>query len=128
MKCQCRCVKELQKNSLMEVPEFWEERARDQIRLTSGRLRRRGAKKQLPLPPESVWKLELQGQPERKEVDGHDMVLISYTMTGTVLTDFESPGISEPQLKQIGGIWREPFILPLDPELLFSTDRFCLCP
>ncbi len=84
-------------------------------------------KQQLPLPPESGWNITLNAAPKRQTIDGHDLVTVDYTLSTTILTDFQSPGISEPSLASIGGSWNEPFTFPVDPELIFQRTRFaCL--
>ena len=42
----------------------------------------------------------------------------------SLLSDFESPAVSEPQLRQVGGAWNEPYVLPIDPELLFQRTGY----
>jgi hypothetical protein len=81
-------------------------------------------KQQLPLPPESNWTITFQGVPQRVTVDGHDLVAVNFNFSATLLTDFASPGVSEPSLADIGGVWNEPFTLPIDPELVFQRTRF----
>jgi Lysyl oxidase len=113
---------------------FWTERAKDQISLMSYRLVFRDSyydanesKGALPLPPEEVWHIQFTGSPYRTNVSGHDLVIRNYTFTSTLLTSEDSPAISEPALASIGGQWAEPFILPVDPELLFQRTGFaCL--
>ena len=52
---------------------------------------------------------------------------VDYRFSSTLLTDAASPAISEPRLRQIGGTWSEPFILPVDPELVLQrTGYACL--
>ncbi len=106
--------------------DFWLDRAKRQIRLTSMKLnfRNNPPKKQLPLPPEDQWKIELTSDPERTTKDGHDVVMVNYSFSGILLTDKASPGLSEPALKNIGGQWDEPFLLPVDPELIFQRTGF----
>jgi hypothetical protein len=110
---------------------FWRERARAQIRLATYRLVYRNffydpedGKGQLPLPPESLWQIELVGNPERSDVDGHDYVLVGYRFTSTLLTDPASPAEAEPALTEPGGIWQEDLVLPIDPELLVQRTGF----
>ena len=108
---------------------FWKERASAQLRLTVYRLVFRqyfhsAARSALPLPPEPLWNITLAGTPARRTVDGHDVVSVPYQFSSTLLSDFTSPGVSEPQLAKIGGTWDEPFILPIDPELLFQRTGF----
>jgi hypothetical protein len=113
--------------SLQEMPlAFWAERAKAQIRLTSLRLSYRNGKNkaQLPLPPESLWNVQLQNTPVRETIDGHDVVSIAYKFSTTILTDDASPGASEPKLKDIGGVWTEPFTFPVDPEYIFQRTGF----
>ncbi|MFO7538780.1 MAG: lysyl oxidase family protein, partial [Chloroflexota bacterium] len=109
----------------------WLALAQRQLQLTNYRLNFRNYiyanKGQLPLPPRELWQLELTSQPRREQVDIHDYVLIDYRFTGTLLSDAESPAQSEPALATEGGVWNEPFILPLDPNLLFQrTGNACL--
>lgn len=117
---------------LIAQPEsIWQERARAQARLMTYRLVFRNffyeeveAKGQLPLPPEEKWQITLLGSPERATVDGHDLVLIDYRLQSTLLTDGESPAAADEALGTIGGTWSEPFVLPLDPELLLQRTGF----
>lgn len=102
---------------------FWEARARRQTRMTNYRLAFRqffhDDKLQLPLPPDAGLHYEFAGDgPRRDSVDGHDVVVIDYTLTGTLLADVASIPASEPALVAVGGTWEEPFVLPLDPEYL----------
>lgn len=117
---------------LEESDEFWTELARRQIRLTRYRLTLRTfnylGKGPLPLPPEEVWSIELdEAGPSRETVDNHDLVLIDYSFSSTLLTDAESPAESEPELATTGGVWEEPFVLPLDPDFLLQrTGNACI--
>lgn len=117
---------------LQESEAFWEERARRQTQLTYRRLNFRNFvytdKGQLPLPPESLWEFQFDpAGPSRQTIQGRDLVVIGYTLSTTLLTDEASPGIVEPALAEIGGVWHEPFILPLDPEMLYQrTGNACL--
>src|SRR5262249_52542221 len=111
---------------------FWVERAKAQLRLTTYRLVYRQSfydekKHALPLPPEPKWHVRLVGTPHRYSVQGHDLVGVRYTFASVLLTDAASPGISEPKLAKVGGVWKEPFMLPVDPELVFQrTGYACL--
>lgn len=116
---------------LNETEDFWKKRAEKQISLTNYRLTYRGdyyeeteGKNQLPLPPQEIWNIEIVGKPERQKTDGHDIVAVKYMLQSTLLTDKDSPGLSEPQLEEIGGEWQEPFVLPIDPILLFQRTGF----
>lgn len=116
--------------SLIAKPaDFWKTRARNQINLTTYRLVFRqyfygGGKMQLPLPPKEAQEITLSGKPKRQTVDGHDYVLVDYTTSGVLVTSVESPKVAEPKLEKVGGKWSEPFVLPIDPELLFQRTRF----
>lgn len=109
---------------------FWTDLAKRQIRLTSLRLSFRngfypkGTKWQLPLPPEELWNIEFTGAPHLATIDGHDAVVMDYRFASTILTDAESPGISEPKLRDVGGVWEEPFVFPVDPEFIFQRTGF----
>jgi len=103
--------------------EFWEARARRQTRMTNYRLAFRqffhDDKLQLPLPPDAGLHYQFGADGARRDsIDGHDVVVIDYTLTGTLLSDVASIPASEPALVPIGGAWEEPFVLPLDPEYL----------
>jgi hypothetical protein len=117
---------------LLEQSEAgWLALAERQLQLTNYRLDFRNYiyanKGQLPLPPRELWELALTSEPRRELVGIHDYVLIDYRFTSTLLSDAESPAQSEPTLAIEGGIWNEPFILPLDPNLLFQrTGNACL--
>jgi hypothetical protein len=123
--------------ALLDRPEaFWDELARRQVRLTRRRLNFRNFvyddKGQLPLPPQALWSVSLDPDgPQRLEVnDGplsHDLVAITYTFSSTLLSDADSTAEAEPALANIGGRWQEPFILPLDPDLLLQrTNNACI--
>jgi hypothetical protein len=117
---------------LARSDDYWLELARRQIRLTLRRLNFRNFaypdKGQLPLPPEELWSIELApAGPARQTIQGHDLVTIDYTFDSTLLTDAESPGAAEPALAAEGGRWSEPFVLPVDPDLLLQrTGNACL--
>jgi hypothetical protein len=116
--------------SLLAKPQtFWQERALRQVQLATYRLVFRqyfygGQKKQLPLPPESIRKVVLTGSPTRVIDKKHDTVVIPYRFESTLLTDASSPAASEPALKEVGGIWNEPFMFPIDPELLLQRTQY----
>lgn len=120
--------------ALARPASFWVDRATKQVRHTKLRLTFRryyavglgqANKAQLPLPPESTWQFAFdRGGAARTTVDGHDVVAIGYTMTSTLLTDAASPAVSEPALAAIGGAWDEPFVMPLDPTVLFQLTGY----
>lgn len=110
---------------------FWQARARMQIEYTQYRLLSRhyfygGQHKfQLPLPPPERWTITLlMDRPLRVLVDGHDLVVVDYLFSSTLLSDLESPVLAEPALAPVGGTWDEPFILPVDPDLLFERTGY----
>ena len=129
-------IRERVADALLAKPEsFYEARARVQITLTSYRLNFRAffydedsGKKQLPLPPpevQSIRFVEKSGKTAyRATVEGHDYVLADYELAATVVTDLESPGLSEPALADIGGTWQEDFVFPVDPELIVQRTGF----
>jgi hypothetical protein len=120
--------------ALIAMPEdWWIERARWQLRLTSIRLVYRKyyfeeaeqeSKNALPLPPESAWNITLAGTPTRTTVNGHPIVKVDYHFEGMLVTDEASPGISEPALAKVGGVWDEPFVFPVDPTLLLQRTGY----
>jgi hypothetical protein len=110
---------------------FWVARARRQLVLSNYRLNFRNyfydeaeAKRQLPLPPEETWGITLGGAARRETVEGHDYVLLDYSLDTTIVTDAESPARSEPALAQVGGVWNEPFTFPVDPELVLQRTGY----
>ncbi|MCB8945061.1 MAG: hypothetical protein H6658_15045 [Ardenticatenaceae bacterium] len=117
---------------LDETAEFWTTRAQRQVKLMTYRLNFRPfiqiGKGQLPLPPAQLWQINLSPDgPQRQTIDGHDLVLINYQFSATLLTSADSPAAAEPELGTIGGQWVEQFILPLDPDLLLQrTGNACL--
>ena len=116
---------------LARSDDDWLHLAFRQVQLTTYRLNFRNfvtpGKGQLPLPPRELWQLELTSEPRREQVGIHDLVLIDYQFSSTLLTDADSPAQSEPALAVEGGVWLEPFLFPLDPNLLFQrTGNACL--
>lgn len=115
---------------------FWVARAKAQANMTRYRLAFRndyyleGSKAQLPLPPDALWTITFKptaggaGKARRTTIGAHDVVVADYTLDATLLTDAASPAASEPALAKVGGTWDEPFILPLDPELLFQRTGY----
>ena len=117
---------------LNETADFWITRAQRQVKLTTYRLNFRpfiqAGKGQLPLPPEQLWQITLDPSGARRQtIDGHDLVLIHYEFSSTLLSDAFSPAEAEPALADVGGQWQEQFVLPLDPDLLLQrTGNACL--
>src|SRR5262245_48768559 len=115
---------------LLQKPDaFWKARARTQLRLTTYRLVFRSAfyakdRQALPLPPEDVWEITLDGKPQRHNVNGHDVVGVDYRFSSVLLSDAASPGESEPRLATVGGKWSEPFVFPVDPELVMQRTGY----
>lgn len=110
---------------------FWEQRAAAQVALSGYRLVFRDffydeseGKGQLPLPPPELWQFEITSEPEREMVQGHDVVSVSYRFTSTILTTASSPGDAEPELAEVGGVWDEDFVFPIDPELLLQRTGY----
>jgi len=111
---------------------FWVDRARNQIALTTYRLVFRqyfygggfSGKQQLPLPPKEVQQVSLTSTPRRATVNGHDYVLVDYNVSSVLVTTFDSPKQADPALGRIGGTVDEPFILPIDPELVFQRTGY----
>ncbi len=116
--------------ALLAAPEaMWTARAARQVELTLYRLVFRNfyydGKGQLPLPPREKWRIALDAAgAERTTVGGHDLVAIRYTLTSTLLSDAGSPAEAEPALASVGGFWDEPFVLPIDPELLLQRTGY----
>ncbi|HYP98973.1 MAG TPA: lysyl oxidase family protein [Polyangiaceae bacterium] len=129
-------IRERVAKALLAKPDsFFEARARRQLTLSTYRLNFRAAfyeddsgKNQLPLPPpeaQTIRFLKNRGKTAyRAMVEGHDYVLADYELDATVVTDVESPGISEPALSEVGGTWPEEFVFPVDPELLVQRTGF----
>lgn len=110
---------------------FWQRRARLQIEHTYSRLVYRGFfyegsdKRQLPLPPPEAWSITLDpAGPQRRTIDGRDLITMDYALQSTLLSDAGSPARAEPALAEVGGVWEEPFVLPIDPLLLFQRTGY----
>lgn len=78
---------------------------------------------QLPLPPMEQWNITV-GSASRRTVDGHDVVAVDYTFSSTLLTGFAQPGLAEPMLDEVGGVWDESFVLPIDPDNILERTGF----
>ncbi|CAF3853336.1 unnamed protein product [Rotaria sp. Silwood1] len=117
---------------LQPNPQFWIDRAKKQVNLATYRLTFRplfvNDKYQLPLTQPSHWHIVLHENPKyHHAIGGHRLVSVRYTWSTHILSDYESPGISEPQLGNIGGQWVEPFILPADPyNIIQRTGYACM--
>ncbi len=122
--------------ALAQPAGFWIDRAARQVRLTNYRLVFRQffysgswsanpyGKGPLPLPPQDVWKISLAGPVTRQTIAGHDLVAVDYAFRSHLLTDAASPGVVESRLGTVGGTWDEPFMLPVDPELLLERTGY----
>src|SRR5262249_5170323 len=97
-------------NAVAQPTSFWQDRASRQARLMGYRLVFRaqyynssfsntgnihGA---LPMPPPSTWTTTITNAPFRTQIGGHDLVMVNYHFSATILTDTSSPGISEQSL------------------------------
>jgi Lysyl oxidase len=121
---------------LAKGSQFWKDRATAQALNTSYRLTYRNffydedpPKGMLAMPPRDLWRIHLKPGGARHVTtdDGHDAVVIGYTLTSTLLSDAATPGEAEPALRRVGGVWEEPFNFPLDPEFVFQrTGHACL--
>ena len=118
---------------LMQQPEeYWQALAHRQVQLTKNRLNYRQfkypGKWQLPLPPAELWSISIDpAGAQRKTIQGHDLLLVDYAFSSTLLSDQESPGQAEPALAAVGGVWQEPFVFPADPNLLLQrTSNACV--
>jgi hypothetical protein len=114
---------------------YWAARAKRQLTLASYRLNFRpffydegDAKQQLPLPPDVALSISVGDAAgpgaRRATVEGHDYVLVDYTLDTVIVTDVDSPATSEPALAEVGGAWAEPFTFPVDPELLIQRTGY----
>ena len=124
-------------NALAQGPDFWTARAARQTKLAYYRLVFRGEfypnfknnqKGPLPLPDKSKWNILLTGPAHRvTTADGHDVVARTYNFNTYLVTDASSPAVVEANFKNIGGTWDEPFLFPIDPELILQRTGFaCL--
>jgi lysyl oxidase len=118
---------------LAKPNQFWKDRAVAQARHTNYRFTYRQfyydvdpPKLKMAMPPEELWGVELKpgGAKRVTTEDGHDAIVIQYTLKSTILSDRASAGEAEPELDHIGGVWDEPFNLPLDPEFMFQRTGF----
>ncbi len=117
---------------LKEPDSFWQARAKRQAAFTGYRLVFRKQyysqkKDGLPIAPDSNWQIAISGKAARKTVTGHDLVTVDYSLTAMLVTAADSPASSEPALAKVGGTWDEPFVFPIDPELVLQrTGYACL--
>jgi hypothetical protein len=124
---QARAVTEL-----AAKPEaFWRARIQRQIEATAYRLVFRNlyfepaeGKGILPLPPVEVWKVELKGKPELREIDGHQVVALDYTFTSTLLGPESQAVAADARLTGPGAAVEESFVLPVDPEHILERTGF----
>jgi hypothetical protein len=120
--------------SYLQMPDtFWQDRAIMQLEHTFYRLIYRNfyygqTKGTLPLPPVRLWSIRLAAAGAQSQAfQGHDAVLLPYEFSTTILTDAASAAQAEPMLSTVGGVWHEPFALPLDPEFLLQrTGLACI--
>jgi hypothetical protein len=120
-------------------PAYWHGRIEDPLRLTLNQFTYRSdyhRDRPVPvgplwLPPRAVWNITLDSAgPRRATIDGHDLVVIDYTMRSALLSDEASTCSAEPALCAIGGVWEESFVLPVDPDpqLMIARIRHaCIC-
>jgi Lysyl oxidase len=122
-------------NAMIAKPaSFWVARAKKQVDHTNYRLTYRqyyyanhtgtGTREMMPLPPQSQWNVALNAPAARGTWQGHDVVMVPFTLTTTVLTSENEPKLVEPHLNNIGGTHDELFALPLDPELVFQRTGY----
>jgi len=111
--------------------EFWVQRATKQISharyvLTYRRHYYPGEQKQqLMLPPRQLWRIAFHDeQPRRAQIGSHDVLVRGFKFEALLLSDPESPAAADPALGRIGGVAREPFVLPLDPMWVFQRTGY----
>jgi hypothetical protein len=119
---------------LSRPSQFWKDRAILQAQHTSYRLTYRNffyegsnpPKGMMAMPPKDLWRIELEGRGPRRVTteDGHDAVVVGYTLRSTLLSDVNTPAEADPALARIGGFWEEPFNFPLDPEFVFQRTGY----
>jgi hypothetical protein len=119
---------------LAKGDDFWIARAKSQANMTKYRLAYRNfyydtGVLQLPLPPDSLWNVTIRpdamGKKARRAMVGtHDAVLVDYDFESTLLATTDSAKSSQPELGKVGGKWDEPFIFPVDPELLLQRTGY----
>ena len=114
--------------------QFWKDRASLQARHTNYRLTYRHLfyadsdppKGMMAMPPQELWRIDLKpgGAKRVTTDDGHDAVVINYTLRGTLLSDAATPASADAALAHVGGAVEEPFNLPLDPEFVFQRTGY----
>ncbi len=106
---------------------FWAARARRQVSTALYRLTYRNFygenQGQLPLPPVERWQITVQPA-TRANIDGHDLVLASYSFASTLLTPTDEPARADARLASVAGVVDEAFVLPADPEQLFERTGY----
>jgi hypothetical protein len=134
----------IQADIMAKPQDFWKERARMQLRLTIQRQYFRqyyhgkqgedfATEKQLVANPEfgqlpltpmvtpdgkDNWSkdITINGAPTVQTIDGHKFALVKYSYKGVLVTDKDSPGRSDKNLKNVGGSVQEDHQLPVDPD------------
>jgi len=73
------------------------------------------------------WNIVLTGRVQRvTTANGHDVVARTYNFNTYLVADTTSPAAVEANFKNIGGTWDEPFLFPIDPELILPAHRLRL--
>lgn len=112
--------------------DFWTRRAKMQARLMTYRLVFRSGfypsdppRGPLPLPAQDeLWTVHFGALPHREKKDGHDAVVVDYRLETFILSPADSPATVEPELAGVGGSFEEPFVFPLDPDLLMERTGY----
>jgi hypothetical protein len=63
-------------------------------------------KRQLTLPPENLWEFKIETA-KRKDIQGHDYIVVEYEMLSYLLGPADSVAASEPALTVIGGVFED---------------------
>lgn len=116
-----------------QKPDFWMDRAKNLIDYTSYRLNYRkyyftessmGDHSSLPLPRKDSWTIRLTGPALPESTEDLDFVAVSFEFETYILSNAESVAKSDGLLAEIGGVVREDFTLPIDPDNLFAKTGF----
>jgi len=107
---------------------WWEARVKQQLALTLFRLSFRSSyypgKKQLILPSHFMINFTGPAVRDSSYEGGHDAVIRQYSAEAMIVSTFESPGISDPALKYIGGSVWENFTFPIDPQMVLQRTGY----
>ena len=79
---------------------------------------------QLTLPPEQVWNITFTSIPKEATIQNHSYIVRDYSFYSVLIGTANSINASEPLLNDIGGIFTDTFVVPVDPEHVFQRTGY----